>query len=138
MILKAWLVNSITSLTILFIAGCQQEKNIDYYLLNPEKLQSAYQNCLAVNVTDLSQADNCKVVTQAMLIMKDVANESATRPNQFAMNIMQAEIKIVNLQKAYKLAQSSNNVELANQIKQAIHEQQIQIQSRFAVIRLMQ
>jgi hypothetical protein len=125
-------------LLFFLLSACQQEKKASFFLLNPDKIQSVYNECVySVPEANQTQSEKCAAVFKALPIFRSSLSEYLNNPNQFAMDIMRAEIELVGLKKSYELAKKTANQNEINRLKQKIDQKKFDIQSRFALIRLV-
>jgi hypothetical protein len=123
---------------ILSISACHQRKTVNYLLLHPEKIQPLYEKCVALDGTlNANQASECGNIMAVLPTFRALLDELVNDPNQFALDIMHAEIKLVSLQKSYRLAVKAGEAGTINRLKREIDELKVAIQIRLALMRLV-
>lgn len=123
---------------VLFLAACVYRKDTDYYLTHPEEIQSTYDVCAQRDKVDQPASKECAAVFRAIPIVKQYLTELINSPEQFALNIMTAQSQMARLQSEYHvvLNQSKNRNDL-HRISYDINKQKLEIESRYALIRLV-
>lgn len=129
---------SLVSLIFLILSGCNQPKMVTYFLLHPERIPQTYSICSSPG-SDLAikNPEDCAAAFKALPIVKSNLALFINNPTQFAMAIMNAETQLLALKKAHRLALENSQKSIVSKIEQDIKNQEIQIQSRFAIIRLV-
>lgn len=124
--------------TLLLLSGCNQEKTMSYYLTHPQEIQSAYDDCIYAKDQGSQKPTDCVLVYRAIPVVQANLTELINSPWQFGLKIMHAQSTLVKLRDALKIASKGNSTqqEVIN-LQAAIAAQQIQVESRYALIRLL-
>lgn len=128
----------IFAFTILFCA-CERQKTAGYFLTHPEEIAGAYDRCVTLdNKITPTQSRECEAVLEVIPIFRSNLFELMNSPRQFGLNIMRAEIKLVQLQDAYNQAMAeSKDAKFIENAKRDMEKQVLEIQGKLALIHLL-
>jgi hypothetical protein len=138
-------------LLALLLNACEQKRTAEYFLLHPEEVQSTYQRCFNqdANETDplnsylglknvQQQTSDCVALLKVLSVLKNNSAELINDPGLFGLNIMHGQMALVQLQESYRGAvKSGQPQEVVAHLKDQIGLQKLQIEGRYALIRLM-
>ncbi|MBA2654164.1 MAG: hypothetical protein H0U71_03735 [Gammaproteobacteria bacterium] len=121
------------------LSACSKNKSAEYFITHPEEIQPTYERCVSLNnVTEIQKSNECVAVLEAIPKFKANLSEILNNTGIFGLNLMRAEIKLVNLQNAHALAlKESAPLKKLHDLEAEIQLQKIEIKSRLATIRLL-
>lgn len=130
---KLWFV-----FILLTLSGCQQEKTMNYFLTHPQEIQSTYDDCINAKDRGSQKPTDCMLVYRVIPVVQANLTELINSPWQFGLKIMHAQSALVKLLSELKIASQgkATRQEVMN-LQAAIAAQRTQIESRYALIRLL-
>lgn len=128
----------ISVIALLLLGACKDHRNVEFFLLHPDVMQATYDKCVYLgDKIGNKKSEECVAVFEALPIFQSYISEFYNTPSQFGMSILRAQMKLNQLKKEYQLAlQNSESKQTINDLKKAIHVQEVEIEARFAIIRL--
>lgn len=138
--MKDWLFSIryfIVVMLSLSLCACEN-RTPQYFLVHPEKIQSTYDRCIvSMHEIKFNQSKECAAVLQIIPIFQSYLVELLNNPGAYGLTVMDAEIKLVALQKAYALARQRRDFKQIEILKRAVTSQKLQVDGRLALIRLL-
>lgn len=143
--------NILLLLVPFMLCACgKQIKTPEYFLLNPEYIQSAYDNCVTSRSTSDTFSKQCVAVMSVIPVFKQYLSELMSNPKTYGLKIMQAQIHLVELQKQLAAIeyQLQNSGELEQQqieklqtrkeeLQGEVDRQALLVKSRQAILRMV-
>ncbi len=119
------------------LVSCDSHYSVNDYLLHPEKIEKDYQSCV-FKKPKTNQRQQCSNLLQAIPIFKHYLSEQIEQPEQFGMNIMKIEYRLVELKKSYRHAKQEHiNPIYLQHLEAGIKKAEFELAMRFAVIRFL-
>lgn len=134
----------------MLIACSRQAKTPEFFLLNPEYIQPVYDQCVMVDSPSDKRSIECVAVMTVIPVFKQYISELMSDASAYGSKIMQAQIRLVELQKKlkaveYQLQETNPSDDQyqklqaqKDQLEQEVYKQELLVNSRRAVIRVIQ
>lgn len=120
------------------LTACGVQKDTAYYQTHPEDIKYVYDQCIQRDKADQPPTKDCAAAFRAIPIVKIYLTELINSPEQFGMEIMSAQNQMVRLQREYRYALNHyKHYRDIEPVERALRRQQLDIESRYAVIRLV-
>lgn len=131
-------IRLISFVLLFFIAACVADKDTAYYLTHPEEIQVVYDQCLIRDKANQAPTPDCAAVFRAIPTVKLYLTELINSPESFALAIMAAQNQLVKLESSYQGAiHHPKDYRQLESLESAIAKQRLEIQTRYALIRLV-
>lgn len=126
------LIFNVLCLMVICLSGCEQQKTTDYFLIHPEKIESAYEKCFHANLSNSASLPECRSLIEALPIFRNFLTEMMDDPHKFGISIMRAQLAYVQLQGLVGKG-AVDQEEIRNKVK----AQKREIEGRYALIRFL-
>lgn len=98
--------HAIVVMLALGVSGCEDKSSYQYLVKHPIELKVRFDDCnTAVNMTS-AQTKDCAVVMDAARLVSTLLNEAQQDPEQFGQKILDEQIKLGELKKAYQMSKA--------------------------------
>lgn len=128
----------ITYFFLFFFAACVAKSDTSYYLTHPEEIQTIYDQCLQNDKQGQPITTECSAMFRAIPTVKLYLTELINSPEQFGLEIMSAQNQLVALEAVYNDAiKKTSDYQIIKSAKAAVDKQRLEVQSRYALIRMV-
>lgn len=121
----------------LAIAACGQQKNYQYYVTHPGKIGALYNRCLNQQGADDTMAKQCVDVIKAAAKIRSLFMIMASNNKLFGQQLLAEEVKLADLREKLHAAVKSGQAQAIARAKNALDKQQVEVDARLAVLRMV-
>jgi len=119
------------------IAACGQQKGYQYYVTHPGKIGRLYNRCLNQQGADDAMATQCVDVIKAATKIRSLFMLMASNNKLFGQQLMAEQVKLADLHEKLNDARQSGQVQAVARATHAFNQQQLEVDARLAVIRMV-